>query len=63
MTGHAETSGKASNPKMMRASRAKCLEFDRIIWNEDGRSVSLRSILISNFEFSLPSTHADHSAR
>jgi len=35
----------------MRAPRAKNFEFDRFEGNEDGRSISLRSVLISNFEF------------
>jgi hypothetical protein len=34
-----------------RVLRAKHFEFDRLFWKEDGRSVSLRSALISNFEF------------
>ena len=34
-----------------RAERADYFEFDRFACKKNGRSVSLRSILISNFEF------------
>jgi len=61
IAGRVRDDGKIQSERPMRGMRAKSFEFERFASKKDGRSVSLRSILISNFEFSFTlSRRADY---